>query len=321
MKKLALMILGSMLLFLALSAFETSTDTTQPFPKLKLGGFGRVRYAWDLTPGKPDGFTVAQARFGISGDIANLFSYAFSVEATNGDPENKKMLYDLYIDTAIIRNFKVRLGQFKYPFGLEQTTPDADLELINKAEVVNTLIKPTRDIGVQVNRELAAAWLRPNITLALVNGSGSNGEDENDRKTFIGRLTATPLNGLTIGASLYDGTTAAADRKTRFGFELKYENNRLLAKGEYIFGKDKAMEKSGYYLTLGYSILPQTVVLLRYDWWNPNRDLKDLDVSRLTFGVNYFFNKSVLLRTNYEHKTEKPALKNDIFMIQLQVKF
>jgi hypothetical protein len=321
MKKLVLIMLGSMLLFHVLTAFETSTDTAQAYPKLKLSGFGRVRYAWDATPGKPDGFTVAQARFGISGDIATLFSYTFSLEATNGDPENKKMLYDLYIDTTIIRNFKIRLGQFKYPFGLEQTTPDADLELINKAEVVNNLVKPTRDIGVQVSRELAAAWLQPNITLALVNGSGSNSDDENDRKTFIGRLTLTPLNGLTIGASFYDGTTAVADRKTRSGFELKYENNRLLAKGEYISGKDKALEKAGYYLTLGYTILPKTVVLLRYDWWNPNRDIKDLDVSRVTFGVNYFFNKNVLLRTNYERKMEKPAIKNDIFMIQLQVKY
>jgi hypothetical protein len=321
MKKLVLTLLGSILLFHALVAFETSTDVTQPFPKLKLGGFGRVRYAWDLTPGKADGFTVAQARFVLSGDISSFFSYTFSLEATNGDPENKKILYDLYIDTTIIRNFKIRLGQFKYPFGLEQATPDADLELINKAEVVNTLIKPTRDIGVQVNRELAAAWLRTNITLALVNGSGSNGEDENDRKTLIARLTVTPLNGLTIGASFYDGTTAATDRKTRSGFELKYESNRLLAKGEYISGRDKTLEKAGYYLTLGYTILPQTVLLLRYDWWNPNRDIKDIDVSRFTFGVNYFFSKNVLLRTNYERKTEKPVLKNDIFMIQLQIKF
>jgi hypothetical protein len=291
MKKPALIIFASILLFQALFAFETSTDVTPPFPKLRMGGFGRVRYVWDLTPGKADGFTVAQARLALSGDISSLFSFAFSLEATNGDQENRKMLYDLYVDTAIIRNFKIRLGQFKYPFGLEQTTPDADLELINKAEVVNALIKPTRDIGVQVNRELAAAWLRPNLTLALVNGSGSNTEDENGRKTFIGRLNVTPLNGLTIGASFYDGTTGAADRKTRAGFELKYESNRLWAKGEYISGKDKTQRKVGYYLTLGYTILPRTALLLRYDRWNPDRDIKDLDVSRFTFGVNYFFGK------------------------------
>jgi hypothetical protein len=61
--------------------------------------------------------------------------------------------------------------------------------------------------------------------------------------------------------------------------------------------------------------------LFRYDWWNANQDLSDLDVSRLTFAVNYFFSKNVLLRTNYELKTEKPAVKNNIFMVQMQVKF
>jgi hypothetical protein len=320
-KKTILIIIGSILLFCTLAAFETSTDTAQAYPKLKLSGFGRVRYTVDETAGKPDGFTIAQGRFGISGDISDLFSYIFSLEATNGDPENKKLLYDLYIDTTMVRNFKIRLGQFKYPFGLEQTTPDADLELINKAEVVNNLVKPTRDIGVQVSRELPAAWLSSTVTIALVNGSGSNSDDENDRKTFIGRLTMTPLNGLTIGASYYNGTTGTADKKSRAGFELKYENNRLLAKGEYIFGKDKAVNKTGYYLTLGYTVFSKTVVLFRYDWWNANKDLADLDISRLTFGVNYFFSKSVLLRTNYELKTEKLSVKNNIFMVQLQVKF
>jgi hypothetical protein len=321
MKKILLIWLGSMLLFCTLSAFETSTDTTQPFPKLKLAGFGRVRYSVDAAAGKADGFSLAQGRFGVSGDISDLFAYAFSLEATNGDPENKKLLYDLYIDTSIVRNFKIRLGQFKYPFGLEQTTPDADLELINKAEVVNNLVKPTRDIGVQVSRELPAAWLRSTVTLALVNGSGSNSDDENDRKTFIGRLTLAPLKGLTIGASCYNGTTGVADKKTRAGFELKYENNRLLAKGEYIFGKDKTVNKAGYYVTLGYTVFSRTVLLFRYDWWNSNQDLADLDISRLTFGVNYFFSKNVLLRTNYELKNEKPAVKNNIFMVQMQVKF
>ena len=321
MKKIVLLLLVSLLFVSTLPAFETSTDTAQPFPKLKFTGFGRVRYTVDATTGKPDGFAIAQGRFGVSGDISDLFSYTFSLEGTNADPENKKMVYDLYIDTALIRNFKIRLGQFKYPFGLEQTTPDADLELINKAEVVNNLVKPTRDIGVQVSRELPVPWLRPAVTVALVNGSGSNGDDENNRKTFIGRLTLNPLNGLTAGASYYDGTTGTADKKTRGGCELKYENNRLLAKGEYIFGKDKAVSKAGYYLTLGYTVLPGTVVLFRYDWWNANQDLTDLDVSRLTFGVNYFFSKSVLLRTNYELKTEKPSVKNNIFMVQMQVKF
>jgi phosphate-selective porin len=321
MKKIVLILLGSMLLFSVLPAFETSTDTAQPLPKLKLSGFGRVRYTVDATAGKTDGFSITQGRFGVNGDISSDFSYGFSIETTNSDTVNNKMLYDLYIDTTIVRNFKIRLGQFKYAFGLEQTTPDADLELINKAEVVNNLVKPTRDIGLQVSRDLPLDWLRPNVTLALFNGSGSNAEDENNRKTLIGRLTLNPLNGLTVGASYYDGTTGTADKKTRGGFELKYENNRLLAKGEYIFGKDKTVNKAGYYVTLGYTVLTGTVVLFRYDWWNANKDLTDLDVSRLTFGVNYFFSKSVLLRTNYELKTEKPSVKNNIFMVQMQVKF
>ncbi len=320
MKKIALIMFLGLLLVQVLPAIETSTDTALIYPKMKLTGFGRVRYTSDAAAGKIDGFSIAQGRFGITGDINELFSYTFTIETSNTDTENRKMLYDLYLDTTIIPTFKFRLGQFKYPFGLEQTTPDADLELINKADVVNNLIKPTRDIGLQVSRDIPILGLRPNLTLALVNGSGFNLEDENARKSFIGRLTLNPLNGLVLGASYYDGTTGVADKKVRTGVDFKYENNRLLAKGEYIVGKDILVNKEGYYLTLGYTFLPGTVFLVRYDWWNTNKDKADLDTSRVTLALNYFFSKNLLMRVNYEIKNEAVSVKNDVFMIQMQVK-
>ncbi len=321
MKKSGIAILlGLWLLAAAVYGFEQSTQTSEEFPKIKPTGYLRIRYTQDQTPGRPDGFNLAAARFGFTGDISKYFSFTFTVEGTNTDNENRKLVYDAFIETTLIRNFRIRLGQFKYGFGLEQTTPDADNDWINKADVVTNLIKPTRDIGIQVSRDLAFGGFRSSFFLALINGSGSNADDENDRKTLLGRLVLNPLPGLFIGSSYYDGTTGVSDKKTRAGLELKWEWRRLMLKAEYIAGQDKAVKKEGYYLTLGYTVLPRTVLLLRYDTWNPDKSLADKDTARWTFGVNYFFSKTILLRTNYEYKIETPGVRNDVIMTQLQIK-
>ncbi|MCU0289714.1 MAG: OprO/OprP family phosphate-selective porin [Acidobacteria bacterium] len=309
------------LIFTSLFGVETSTSTQAQYPNLMFNGFARVRYTWDFLPGKVDGFSIANARFGIRGDISKYFSYTFNIEGTSGDPENKKMVYDVYIESNIIKNFKIRLGQFKYAFGMEQTTAEADVDFINKAEVVSNLIKPTRDIGLQVSRDIKFSSVGTNLTLAIINGSGSNIEDENNRKTFVGRFLLSPVKRMTLGVSYYDGTTGIADKKIRTGAELKLEINRVFVKAEYIAGKDKIIKKDGYYVTFGYTVLPSTIFLVRYDYWDINTGLVGNDLSRWTFGLNYFFGKNVLWRTNYERRIEKPAVKNDVFSTQLQVKF
>lgn len=320
-KQVLLFILVAVMSITAVYAGDTTAQTTNSYPNMKFTGFARARYTVDLTEGKADDFSIAQARFGMTGDISKYFTYTFTIEGTNADSDNKKMIYDVYIDTTIIKNFKIRIGQFKYGFGLEQTTSDADLELVNKAEVVSNLIKPSRDIGIQVSRNFELSKVRFGLTLGLINGSGSNTADENNRKTFVGRFIITPVKGLTLGASYYDGTTGVADKKQRVGAELKFEYSKLFVKGEFIHGKDKTIKKDGFYGTIGYSIIPSTLVLFRFDNWDSNKDITDKEISRYTFGLNYFFNKSVVAQFNYEHKTEKPSVKNDVVSGQIQVKW
>ena len=322
MKKIPFMSFFLMtLMAAAVPAVEKSTSPADEFPKLKLTGFARVRYTVDMTENKPDGFSLAALRFGLTGNISQDFSYTLTLEGSNTDNENRKLIYDAYIDTTLIRNFRVRFGQFKYGFGLEQTTPEAELDFINKSDVVSNLIKPNRDIGVQAARDIPLGSVCSTLTVAVINGSGSNLDDENNRKSVVGRLAVNPFKGVQIGGSYYDGTVGTADKKTRAGLDLKLEISRLTVKAEYLYGEDKAIAKEGYYLAVGYSVLPAAVLLVRYDFWNSNRNVENVDASRWTFGVNYFFGKRILWRTNYERKRETPSVRNDLFMTQLQVLF
>ncbi|MDO8734470.1 MAG: porin, partial [Elusimicrobiota bacterium] len=212
---------------------------------------------------------------------------------------------------------------FKYKFSLENVTPDQDLELINKSAVANNLISPTRDIGVEISRKFSVKSVKADCSVAVVNGSGSNQVDENDYKSIVGRVIFTPFKGFNVGGSVYDGKTTDASNvtKDRTGFEAKYEIEKLFCKTEYVFGKDNDVKKVGYYATAGYTIKPSVVVLVRYDEWDPSLKVAGAKNSRWTFGFNYFLDKNVLLRNNYERKMESPSIKNNLIMSELQVKF
>lgn len=299
-------------------SMESSTSTSLDFPKISPSGFARLRYTIDTTAGAKDGFTIAQVRFGLKGEISKDVSFSFTLEGTNTETNNNKALYDVYMDVKSIPYFTVRLGQFKYKFSLEQCVPDAELELINKSDVVSNLVSPTRDIGIEISKDISIMSLKSNWSVTVVNGSGSNQADENNNKTVTGRVIFTPVNGLDLGGSIYDGTSSSASiTKDRIGLEVKYEFEKIMCKAEYIWGKDNNTKKEGYYVTIGYTIMPSVVLLTRYDLWDSN--LKK--VSRGTFGLNYFLDKNVLLRNNYEQKMESPSIKNDLIMTQLQIKF
>ncbi len=302
-------------------SLEITTNTALDFPKLQLSGYTQVRYTADETPGNKDGFSLGMARFGVKGNISTNVSYAFSLEKTNTDTTNSKELYDLYIDVKSIPYFSARIGQFKYEFSLEQCTPDADLELINKSGAVKTLVSPTRDIGIEIARVFSLFSVKTDIALTLVNGSGSNTSDENDPKTAIGRIVFSPFQGLDFGGSVYDGETSTKTIKTRVGLELKYEIKNFFTKAEYLHGKDASVQSEGFYLTGGFTLFPSLVLLLRYDVWDASLKTIGKKESRLTIGVNYFLDKNVLIRNNYEMKQEDPSKDNNLLMTQLQVKF
>jgi hypothetical protein len=66
--------------------------------------------------------------------------------------------------------------------------------------------------------------IESNVFLVIINGSGSNQAEENSQKTVVGRILFLPVAGLSIGASIYDGSVGASSiTNSRTDFEMKYE--------------------------------------------------------------------------------------------------
>jgi len=119
-------------------------------------------------------------------------------------------LLDGYIDARLDLAFKIRVGKFKSFVGLERLQGAADIKLLERSYVTNTLL-PNRDLGIAVHGDLFGNRL--NYAFGLMNGvtDGGNistGPQFSGRKEFTGRLFATPfvnddsvLRGIGIGVA------------------------------------------------------------------------------------------------------------------------
>jgi len=285
--------------------------------EIKPAGFFRIDYCND---GQLSTLTISQMRLGLKGNITEKYQFQTSLELTSTSGPNNLMLYDAYLNMDW-KYFFLRAGQYKYRLGLEQSTADDNLELINKAAVVLNLISPTRDIGLEVAKKFSLPF-SPELYLSVINGEGANKIDVNQAKTFVGRFLFAPLKDIQLGISFYDGSVSSptAVNKDRLGAELKYEKYPLLVKGEYLTGQDDSRRSYGYYGTCGYNLTKEILALARYDVFDPDTAKSADTAERWTFGLNYLLDKDIVLQADYENK-QQSTTTDGLLTTQIQVKF
>lgn len=303
--------------------------------QLQLSGFAQFRYQNLDEKGKFDGFDVRRARLDLKGAITPYWGYRFQAEFA-GTPK----LLDIYGECKLTSYFNITFGQFRVPFSLENTSNTSKLETIDLSQVVEAMAARGKDvignhngndIGIQFSGNLIKLKNQPllDYSIGIFNGSGINISDKNEAKSLAGRLVFHPIKGLDIGGSFYNGwdnfgTPAKDAERSRIGFELKYEINRLSVRGEYIKGKDADIDRFGWYGQVGYYIIPQKLQLLvKYDRFEPNTS-NISDITRNYIGVlNYNFNNWSRIQVGYTFREEQDGANysNNIGVIQYQIGF
>ena len=142
-----------------------------------------------------DTFVMRRVRPIFQGRVAKYSEFRVMPDFGNG----QTVLFDAYFDVRFSKTFRVRFGKDKTPLGLEQLYADYTLLLPERTLVTNLV--PNRDVGIQVQGELAGGIL--NYIGGVFNGipDGTNGDiDTNTAKDLVGRLTARPFNRATIPA-------------------------------------------------------------------------------------------------------------------------
>jgi len=107
--------------------------------------------------------------------------------------------------------------------------------------VVNELTAYDRDRGIIFTGKYAKLV---KYAFAFTNGTGRGNLENNQNKTFGGRLVVSPIDMISIGGSYKYGTFPASvagadeDEQKRFAGEFEFKMDNILVQGEYISAED-----------------------------------------------------------------------------------
>lgn len=158
---------------------------------LCLGALLQTDYRYyEYDNGDPDNnrFDIRRARLKLSGNLFRYLGYKFEYEFQGTSSRN---LLDAYADIHALPGASIRLGQFKEPFGLEQSSPVKNYFFTEPS--FGYYLTPGRDVGGMVHGSLLDDRL--NYGIGAFNGDGlddSVGADS-DYPQVTGRLVLAPF--------------------------------------------------------------------------------------------------------------------------------
>jgi phosphate-selective porin OprO/OprP len=180
---------------------------------LQISGLVQARYQGFAQSGVNDAFDLHRARLDAKGNITDQWSYELYSEFAGSGAK----LLDAYTAYKFADFLKFQAGQFKVPIGYESLVGDAQLDFIDRSQVVEALAGRSkdvignqngRDLGIQVSGSFAKVSDRYlfDYTFGVFNGAGYNATaDNNNHKDLAARLGIHPIKGLDLGGSLYEG--------------------------------------------------------------------------------------------------------------------
>jgi len=154
-------------------------------------------------------FLIRRARLEVEGRFFRWINFAIEADFSDSMP-----LRNVYLDFTLLPELRLRAGQFKVPFSLEELTSSRHIDFVERS-LINELA-PSYDRGVMVHGSLMQGVV--SYFLGGFNGSGQNTSDNNPDKDLAGRLVVAPLKasnnfwlkGFHIGGDFTWGNQSAA---------------------------------------------------------------------------------------------------------------
>src|SRR5213594_1379352 len=187
--------------------------------KLVLGGFIQMNFedgdvsAFEGRFGQTalkDRFRLRRARINLTGDFAEQFDFKLEGDFEQSDELNSSRTAfegtDIFVNWHQFPWAQIKVGQWKAPFGLEQTTPDTSLYIIERS-LPTGAITPERQLGIQLwGKPLASIWPEQKDLLTyyagIFNGNGRNiTNNDNNNFMYVGRLESTLFKSKMWGES------------------------------------------------------------------------------------------------------------------------
>ena len=134
-----------------------------------------------------DGVEFRRARLYFSGSIYNNVEYKLQLDFEGGDPDFK----DAYLALTDLPIGKIKMGDFKEPFSLEELTSSNYITFLERA--LPNAFAPSRNTGVMLHR--VASDEKTTAAIGLFRNTNNYGEDSGDDGGYnvTGRITALPI--------------------------------------------------------------------------------------------------------------------------------
>ena len=229
---------------------------------------GRLRGA--TVESGSDSAEVERRRIGIEGTLGDVLEFELEREIGGGSPWR-----DAFVNYRRVRAAQVQAGQFKLPFGLEETTGRASLDFISRS-LISDRLAPGRDSGLMLHGRVARKTI--GYEVGLFAHDGDNARPNGGRRVFggrtlAGRLTVEPFHrskstlwDVRLGAAfthsaLPEGFPAIRGRsvlgvkffpsdlwvkgsRQRAGLQARWRPGRFSVASEFIRVRDERREQS-----------------------------------------------------------------------------
>jgi phosphate-selective porin OprO/OprP len=159
---------------------------------------------------KEGDFDVHRFRPGIEGNVFKHFEFEIEHEVRDvfrnlyTDVEEEGLTTqnpwrDVYVNFRYFKDAQIKIGKFKMPFGMEETTPSFKLDFVYRSRISDTLA-PAREKGIMVHGRLFERGFSYEFGYFREDGENARTFDNQGtgRHAFAGRVTGRPFRLLPV---------------------------------------------------------------------------------------------------------------------------
>ena len=323
----------------------------------KLTLFGYAQTQFDITKTGPEtknSFTMMRVILMANAELTRKLSFFLMIDAAS--TQASKHLHEYYAQYAFMPELKVRVGQFKTPYTLENIISPTLLGTVNLNEGTRYMAGIAGDplYGNYVGRDLGAMVTGDaikardghyylNYSLGVFNGAGMNLRDNNKHKDVAAMINILPTKNITLSGSFIIGkgnaqandmfgTIAEGTDYTRnrwsVGAEVNYKPMKL--RTEFMQGRNGDINNRAFYAELWCRVFRNFDVVLDYDYLNKNtsmsKEARDAfpawtRTNNYMVGLQYWVYKACRISTQYIFSDRNTGPDTKAWITQFQIAF
>lgn len=331
--KRSLFVLAFLAAWVPAEALVAQVEISARGADLRIGGRLHTQYQTSSAEGSDAEFFFRRARITFDVNVTDFFTARVQPEFAGGSAE----LVDAYVRFNFSDAFRLTMGQFKRPFDLFELDSSTEMSIIERDGRVDgvdscagvgrvctygrfssALGLGNRDQGLLAE----GSFGRFSVAASMTNGTGINTSDENDEKTFMGRVGFEITDQIAVGAQYaHKDYVAGVDDEYAgaWAVDAQYGGYRdgLLVQAAVISGDNwRNLQTSGdpttflgwqalgsWYFPMSLGNFEAIEPLFRISGGDPNTDLDDDGGMVLTPGVMFYISGRNKLGFNVDYYT------------------